>query len=138
MQARHLTLFNDAGFGLHLLGHWVREKKVLNLQDAARKLTGDPATVFGIKGRGKLIAGYAADLLLFDPATVNRGPKKRVQDLPAGGTRLITPPAGVHGVWVNGTRIADAKGNLPPSPPSRKSVARIPVVARRQRLFANH
>jgi N-acyl-D-aspartate/D-glutamate deacylase len=109
----HLTLFNDAGFGLHLLGHWAREKKVLSVEQAARKLTSDPAAVFGIKNRGRLAKGYAADLLLFDPATVNRGPKKRVQDLPAGGTRLITPPAGVHGVWVNGARIADAKGNLP-------------------------
>jgi len=109
----HLTLFNDAGYGLHLLGHWVREKKVLTLQEAARKLTGDPAAVFGIKGRGKLAAGFAADLLLFDPASVNRGPKKRVQDLPGGGARLITPPIGVHGVWVNGVRIADENGMRP-------------------------
>jgi N-acyl-D-aspartate/D-glutamate deacylase len=47
-----------------------------------------------------LKAGNHADLLLFDPKTVNRGAKKRVQDLPAGGTRLITPAIGVHGVWV--------------------------------------
>jgi N-acyl-D-aspartate/D-glutamate deacylase len=106
----HLTLFNDAGFGLHLLGHWVREKRALSLAEAARKLTGDPAAVFGIKERGALKPGYAADLFLFDPATVGRGPKKRVQDLPAGGTRLIMPPLGVHGVWVNGERIADEKG----------------------------
>jgi len=106
----HLTLFNDAGFGLHLLGHWVREKKVLSLAQAARKLTGDPASVFGIQGRGRLAAGCAADLFLFDPATVGRGAKKRVQDLPAGGTRLIMPPRGVHGVWVNGERVADEHG----------------------------
>ncbi len=106
----HLTLFNDAGFGLHLLGHWVREKKVLTLQEAVRKLTIDPAAVFGIDGRGRLEAGYAADLFLFDPATVGRGPKKRVQDLPAGGTRLMMPPLGVHGVWVNGVRVADESG----------------------------
>jgi len=106
----HLTLFNDAGFGLHLLGHWVREKKVLTLQEAVRKLTIDPAAVFGINGRGRLEAGYAADLFLFDPATVGRGPKKRVQDLPAGGTRLMMPPLGVHGVWVNGLRVADENG----------------------------
>jgi N-acyl-D-aspartate/D-glutamate deacylase len=109
----HLTLFNDAGFGLHLLGHWVREKKVLTLQEAARKLTGDPAAIFGIKERGKLKSGYAADLLLFDPKTVNRGAKKRVQDLPGGGARLITPAVGVHGVWVNGVRIADERGSMP-------------------------
>jgi N-acyl-D-amino-acid deacylase len=41
---------------------------------------------------------------------VGRGPKKRVQDLPAGGTRLMMPPVGVHGVWVNGVRIADERG----------------------------
>jgi N-acyl-D-amino-acid deacylase len=109
----HLTLFNDAGFGLHLLGHWVREKKVLSLAEAARKLTGDPAGIFGIKDRGRLEVGCAADLLLFDPKTVNRGAKKRVQDLPAGGTRLITPSVGVHGVWVNGVRIADERGSKP-------------------------
>ena len=109
----HLTLFNDAGFGLHLLGHWVREKGVLTLQEAARKLTSDPAGIFGIKERGLLKAGHAADLFLFDPATVGRGPKTRVQDLPAGGTRLIMPPLGVHGVWVNGERVADERGMRP-------------------------
>jgi N-acyl-D-amino-acid deacylase len=109
----HLTLFNDAGFGLHLLGHWVREKKVLTLAEAVRKLTSDPARVFGIPGRGRLESGFAADLCLFDPATVGRGPKKRVQDLPAGGTRLLMPPLGVHGVWVNGVRVADEQGARP-------------------------
>ncbi len=109
----HLTLFNDAGFGLHLLGHWVRDKGVLSLPEAVRKLTSDPARVFGIPGRGRLEAGYAADLFLFDPATVGRGPKKRVQDLPAGGTRLVMPPLGVHGVWVNGVQVADERGMRP-------------------------
>lgn len=106
----HLTLFNDAGFGLHLLGRWVRELGVLPLEGAVKKLTGDPAAVFGIEGRGALKTGHAADLMLFDPATVNRGPKVRVKDLPGGGARLITPAVGVHGVWINGTRVADEKG----------------------------
>ena len=106
----HLTLFNDAGFGLHLLGRWVRELGVLSLESAVKKLTGDPAAVFGIQGRGALKPGHAADLMLFDPETVNRGPKIRVKDLPGGGTRLITPAVGVHGVWINGARVADEKG----------------------------
>src|SRR5262245_32895236 len=106
----HLTLFNDAGFGLHLLGHWVRRLGVLKPEEAVRRLTSHPAEVLGIRGRGQLKAGYSADLLLFDPATVDRVPKRRVQDLPGGGTRLITPPLGVHGVWVNGVRVADEKG----------------------------
>lgn len=106
----HLTFFNDAGFGLHLLGHWVREKAALTLADAARKLTGDVAALFGIRERGVLKAGHRADLLLFDPTRVHRGPKQRVRDLPANGARLTTPAVGVHGVWVNGVRIADANG----------------------------
>ena len=109
----HLTFFNDAGYGLHLLGHWARDKKILTLQEAAQKLTGDPAAMFGIKNRGRLALDHAADLLLFDPAKVGRGPKVRVHDLPGGGARLFTPPIGVHGVWVNGTRIADEKGMRP-------------------------
>jgi N-acyl-D-aspartate/D-glutamate deacylase len=109
----HLTFFNDAGFGLHLLGHWVRELKVLSLAEAARQLSGLPARVFGIRERGALKAGYAADLLLFDPVTVHRGAKQRVRDLPANGARLTTPAIGVHGVWVNGARIADKSGMLP-------------------------
>jgi N-acyl-D-amino-acid deacylase len=98
----HLTFFNDAGFGLHLLGHWVRGRGVLTLAEAAWRLTGQPAQVFGIRGRGALKPGYHADLLLFDPATVGRGPKRRVFDLPAGQPRLTLSPLGVHGVWVNG------------------------------------
>jgi N-acyl-D-aspartate/D-glutamate deacylase len=98
----HLTFFNDAGFGLHLLGHWVRERGVLSLAEAAWRLTGQPAEIFGIRGRGALKPGYHADLLLFDPAAVGRGPKRRVFDLPAGQPRLTASPLGVHGVWVNG------------------------------------
>jgi N-acyl-D-amino-acid deacylase len=112
----HLTFFNDAGFGLHLLGRWVRERGVLTLQEAVRKLTSDAAEVFGIPGRGRLEAGYAADLMLFDPATVSRGAKQRRFDLPGGAPRLVTPAIGVHGVWVNGKRVADEAGSIPVSP----------------------
>jgi N-acyl-D-aspartate/D-glutamate deacylase len=101
----HLTFFNDAGFGLHLLGHWVRERGALSLEDAARRLTSHPASLFGIRQRGTLEAGYFADLLLFDPAKVGRGAKRRVFDLPGGHPRLTTPALGVEGVWVNGVRV---------------------------------
>jgi N-acyl-D-aspartate/D-glutamate deacylase len=100
----HLTFFNDAAFGLHLLGHWVRERGALTLPQAVQRLTGAPAQLYGIRGRGALKPGYAADLMLFDPAAVGRGPKQRVFDLPGGHPRLTTPARGVHGVWVNGVR----------------------------------
>jgi N-acyl-D-aspartate/D-glutamate deacylase len=108
----HLTFFCDAGFGLHLLGHWVRERGLMPIEAAVRKLTSDPAGLFGIRDRGRLVPGAWADLLLFDPATVGRGPKERVFDLPGGAPRLTTPGVGVYGVWVNGVQVADESGIL--------------------------
>jgi N-acyl-D-aspartate/D-glutamate deacylase len=108
----HLTFFNDAGYGLHLLGHWVRDLQVLDLPLAVKKLTSEPARVFGIKQRGALKPGYHADLLLFDPAKVGRGPKHRVNDLPGGHGRLSTAALGVHGVWVNGRAADTLPGTL--------------------------
>jgi N-acyl-D-amino-acid deacylase len=108
----HLTFFNDAGYGLHLLGHWVRDLGVLDLPVAVKKLTGEPARVFGIRSRGALQPGYHADLLLFDPAKVGRGPKHRVNDLPGGHARLSTAALGVHGVWVNGRPPESLPGTL--------------------------
>ena len=105
----HLTFFNDAGFGLHLLGHWSRDRGTMSLAEAVRRLTSHPAKVFGFQRRGLIREGFAADLLLFDPKTVGRGPKRRVHDLPAGAARLTTDAVGVHGVWVNGRQVADAR-----------------------------
>ncbi len=108
----HLSFFCDVGFGLHLLGHWVRERKALSLEEAVWQLTGRPAEIFGIEGRGRLAPGHAADLMLFDPATIGRGARRRVHDLPGGAARLTTDPQGLHGVWVNGVQVADAKGAI--------------------------
>jgi N-acyl-D-aspartate/D-glutamate deacylase len=115
----HLTFFCDAGYGLHLLGHWVRERGVLTLEEAVWQLSGRPAEIFGIAGRGRLAPGHAADLLLFDPKTVGRGPKRRVHDLPGGAARLTTDPRGVQGVWVNGSRVAGPDGVPWPGRPGR-------------------
>jgi N-acyl-D-amino-acid deacylase len=112
----HLTFFNDAGFGLHLLGHWVRDRGIMSLPEAVRRLTQQSARIFGLPGRGELREGHAADLLLFDPATVGRAPKRRVNDLPGGAARLTTDALGVYGVWVNGQQIADSSGLLREAP----------------------
>ncbi len=106
----HLTFFNDAGFGLHLLGHWARDLGAMPMGEAVRRLTSHPARVFGMRSRGMIREGYAADLLLFDPQTVGRGPKRRVFDLPGGAPRLTTDAVGVHGVWVNGARVVGRNG----------------------------
>ena len=112
----HLTFFTDAGFGLHLLGHWVRDLRAMSLSEAIRRLTSQPASIFGMLDRGMIREGMAADLLLFDPVTVGRGPKRRVFDLPGGAARLTTDAMGVHGVWVNGQLVADSQGMLAQPP----------------------
>jgi N-acyl-D-aspartate/D-glutamate deacylase len=106
----HLSFLCDAGFGLHLFGHWVRERGDLTLPEAVKRVTRDVAAAYRIADRGRLAAGAWADLLLFDPATVARGPRRRVHDLPTGASRLDTPAVGLHGVWVNGVRTVDERG----------------------------
>ncbi len=108
----HLSFLCDAGFGLHLFGHWARERGDLTLEQAVQAVTSRVADAYRILDRGRLVPGTWADLLLFDPATVARGPKRRVKDLPTGASRLDTPAVGVHGVWVNGVRIVDERGRM--------------------------
>ena len=68
-----------------------------------------PPGVLGICGRGALLVRYHADLPLFDPSTVNRGPKQRVFDLLGGHPRLTKGAVGVEGVWANGVGLADGR-----------------------------
>ena len=63
----HLTFFCDAGFGLHLLGHWSRDLGVLDLPQAVHRLTGQPASCSASRAAACSSEGYAADLMLFDP-----------------------------------------------------------------------
>ena len=66
----HLVYLCDAGFGLYLLGHWVRERGTFDLPEGVRRLTSHQAGLYGIPDRGRIAVGANADLLLFDPATV--------------------------------------------------------------------
>jgi len=108
----HLSFLCDAGFGLHLLGHWVRERGDLTLEQAVQMLTSRLADAYRIPDRGRLVAGAHADVILFDPKTVGRGEKRHVSDLPAGASRVDIPPLGLKGVWVNGQRVVDEAGPL--------------------------
>jgi N-acyl-D-amino-acid deacylase len=109
----HLSFLCDAGFGLHLFGHWARDRKDMTLEEAVKRVTSDVAGAYRIKDRGRIAPGAWADLLLFDPTTVGRGAKRRVHDLPTGADRLDTPAVGVHGVWVNGVRTVNETGVIP-------------------------
>ena len=99
----HLSQLCDACYPTYLLGHWVRERQALTLERAVHMLTGRTAQVFGIRDRGLLQTGRAADVVVFNPETVGAGGLQRVYDLPAGADRLISKPSGIDAVIVNGT-----------------------------------
>jgi N-acyl-D-aspartate/D-glutamate deacylase len=102
----HIDQLCDAPLPTDLLGNWVRERELMPLESAVRKLTGEPADMFGFARRGYLREGYWADVCVFDPRTVSPGPTRRVHDFPAGGERLTAEePEGVRHVLVNGTPI---------------------------------
>ena len=99
----HVGQLCDAPMPTDLLGHWVRERQVLPLEEAIRKLTSVQARLFGFADRGVLAAGAHADVVVFDPATVAPGPLRRVRDFPANSERLTADqPLGMHHIFVNG------------------------------------
>ena len=76
-----------------VLGHYVRDTRLLSLAEAVHRMTGLPAAKFGLAGRGTIEPGAFADLVLFDPATINdiatyEAPRQH--------------PSGISAVWVNG------------------------------------
>jgi N-acyl-D-amino-acid deacylase len=108
----HVDMLCDAGYPTYLLGTWVRERQALTLEEGVRRLTSDPADLFGIRDRGRLVPGLAADLAIFDAARVgstNRG--ERRFDLPGGAKRMVMPSRGVEYTVVNGV-VTWADGKL--------------------------
>jgi N-acyl-D-aspartate/D-glutamate deacylase len=111
-------LIYDAGFGYatRLLGYWIREKNVMSLEEGVRKLTFMVASIFGLHDRGLLRPGMAADLVVFDPATVRECEPEMVQDLPGAEKRLIQRATGIEMTIVNGEVLVqqgDHTGALP-------------------------
>jgi N-acyl-D-aspartate/D-glutamate deacylase len=102
----HVGQLCDAAQATDLLGNWVRDRQVMTVEQAVRRLSGLQADLFGFADRGYLRVGGAADVVVFDPATVGPGPTRRVRDFPADADRLTAPePTGVRHVLVNGTPI---------------------------------
>jgi N-acyl-D-aspartate/D-glutamate deacylase len=99
----HLDQHCDAGYPTYLIGTWSRDKQLLSLEHAVKRLTSEPADLFGIADRGRLGAGMAADFAIFDYNTVNSAPRQQaVHDLPGGGLRFVTAAQGIQYTIVNG------------------------------------
>src|SRR5207247_289870 len=94
----------------------VREQGLFTLEEAVRRLTDVPARLYGLRDRGRVAAGYLADLVIFDPDRVAATPMRTVHDLPAGGGRLLSDSVGIDEVLVAGCAVVrDGRytGDLP-------------------------
>jgi N-acyl-D-amino-acid deacylase len=98
----HLSQIADSSIHTHLLGYWVRDRHEFTLEEAVRMITLAPALAWGFADRGLLRAGMAADVNVFDPATVGPAVPVLVDDLPGGGTRLEQRSEGMLATVVNG------------------------------------
>ena len=98
----HVVTELNTGFPTRLLGHWVRDAQALSLEEAVHLLSGKAVAELNIPNRGLLRKGFAADLTLFDPATVASGERVFVNDLPGGGERLVQHATGIEWTIVNG------------------------------------
>jgi N-acyl-D-aspartate/D-glutamate deacylase len=103
----HVQFHGGYGYITKLLGEWVREKQVMTLEQAVRRLTFDSASTFGLYDRGLLRPGMVADITIFDPDTVKCGPEEVVHDFPAGGWRIKEPAEGIIATIVNGQVLLD-------------------------------
>jgi N-acyl-D-aspartate/D-glutamate deacylase len=101
----HLDMLDTFAFSTQLLGGGVRERGLLGWEEAIHQLTDVPGRLYGIRGRGRLAAGWHADVVVFDPQTVATGPTYTRFDLPGGAGRLYADAVGIEHVFVNGSEI---------------------------------
>ncbi|MFN8038969.1 MAG: amidohydrolase family protein [Acidimicrobiales bacterium] len=101
----HLDMMCGATYSTFLVGEAVRDLGLLTMEEAVAMLTTVPASLYGLRDRGRIAPGLAADLVVFDPATVGAGPDRTRDDLPGGASRLVADAVGVAHVVVNGTEI---------------------------------
>ncbi len=102
----HVGQLCDAPQATDFLGNWVRDRELMPMEKAVRKLSAVQADLFNLVDRGYLREGAYADVVVFDPDTVAPGPLRRVRDFPANAERLTADASvGITHVLVNGTPI---------------------------------
>jgi N-acyl-D-aspartate/D-glutamate deacylase len=104
----HLDTMCGAVYSTSMLGDGVRKRALLSWEDAIRQLTDIPARLYGLRGRGRLVAGAWADVVVLNPASIGPGVVRTRDDLPGGASRLYADAEGIEHVFVNGTEIARA------------------------------
>jgi N-acyl-D-amino-acid deacylase len=99
----HVDMICMAGYPTHMIGRWVRQRQLMTLEEGIRRITSQPADLFGFPERGRIAKGSAADLAIFDYDRIGCAPRPESRhDLPGGGLRLVTTSQGVEYTIVNG------------------------------------
>lgn len=114
----HLDRMQGANYTTRFIADCLRGRKLTSVERAVQMLTQVPAELFGLRDRGVIREGAHADLVLFDPETVDSEMLTMVDDLPGGTSRLYAGSVGVRSVWVAGVEtVRDGRptGSLPGS-----------------------
>ena len=106
----HVGTICDASFPTYLLSYWTRDRAQKNrpsiaLERAIQMLTADGADYLGMEDRGRIEVGKKADINIIDYHGLELGVPRMVQDLPAGGQRLLQPVKGYRAVYVSGEQV---------------------------------
>jgi len=105
----HLDMIDTFACGTALVGPAVRDRGLMQLEEAVRQLTRVPAELYGLRDRGVLRPGMCADIVVFDADTVGVGPLQTRHDLPGGAARLYADAEGIAHVIVNGEEIVTGR-----------------------------
>ena len=106
----HITQFCGSGDTTYLLSHFVRESGNMTLETGVHRMTGEVARDWGIRGRGTLEAGQAADVVIFDAERVAITKEEFVDDFPGEARRYVRRAEGFDRVLVNGEVVYGAEG----------------------------
>ncbi len=112
----HLDRMCGAPYPTRFLADCLRGRQLVPVEQAIRMMTSAPASLFGLRDRGMLCVGAHADIVVFDPATIDSKPAALVADLPGNSSRLTAGSYGVQRVLVNGVAIVEdgrATGAVP-------------------------
>jgi N-acyl-D-aspartate/D-glutamate deacylase len=107
----HLDLMCHANYPTVVLGEVVRDRALLSVEEAVQMMADRPARHYGLRERGRLVEGWHADIVVFDPERVGSDPAHVRNDLPGGGERLYADARGVAHVFVGGREIV-RDGNM--------------------------
>ena len=98
----HVSQMIDSGWSTFVLSHWHRDAGVYSVQEAVRRISGEPARVLGLRDRGTLTVGKRADVNVIDMPRLEERQPELVHDFPGNAPRFIQRAQGYDATVCNG------------------------------------